>query len=254
MVQISSSREGRVDQARVAAADFAKAKAELVRLRGQLAKVSADPSAGSGDAGVLAGAVAAAEAAVEVRFKRQSRAQRAIDNPDKAGAEPKDDWISQIKKSEASGDFTMKSGFTALDTQLRHAMQNPELALYKLQQKTYKYSFLLIPLSIPWLWLMFFWRRDIRLYDHAVFTLYSLSFMSLLLIAGVVSTMWGETAQAIVIPAATLAVPVHFFVQLRGAYALGNKAALWRTVVLLVGALLSLSIFAVAILVLGLFD
>ncbi|MFN9716365.1 MAG: DUF3667 domain-containing protein, partial [Sphingomonadales bacterium] len=37
--------------------------------------------------------------------------------------------------------------------------KNPSLMLYKLQANGYKFSWLLIPLSVPFLWLMFAWRR-----------------------------------------------------------------------------------------------
>ena len=61
--------------------------------------------------------------------------------------------------------------------------KNPSLMLYKLQANGYKFSWLLIPLSIPLVWLLFAWRRQYNGYDHAVFVTYSLAFMSLLFIA-----------------------------------------------------------------------
>ena len=48
---------------------------------------------------------------------------------------------------------------------------------------------MLIPISLPFLWLLFLGRR-IPVYDHAVFSLYSLSFMSLLfIVVALVSAM-----------------------------------------------------------------
>ncbi|MEL6485821.1 MAG: DUF3667 domain-containing protein, partial [Pseudomonadota bacterium] len=61
--------------------------------------------------------------------------------------------------------------------------ENPGLMLYKLQANGYKFSWLLIPLSLPFVWLLFAWRRGHKAYDHAVFVTYSLSFMSLFFIA-----------------------------------------------------------------------
>src|SRR5205085_2215779 len=46
---------------------------------------------------------------------------------------------------------------------------NPGLMAYKLQSNTYKFSWLLIPLSVPFVWLLFAWRRRYGPYDHAVF-------------------------------------------------------------------------------------
>ena len=58
--------------------------------------------------------------------------------------------------------------------------KNPGLMLYKLQANGYKFSWLLIPLSIPFVWLLFPFSRRFGLYDHTVFVTYSLCFMTLL--------------------------------------------------------------------------
>jgi hypothetical protein len=111
------------------------------------------------------------------------------------------------------------------------ALANPDLALYKLKSTAYKLSFMLIPISLPFLWLMFFWRRGVAMYDHAIFALYSLSFMSLLFTAATLLAMAG--AGDLVAACVVFIPPVHMFAQLRGTYALGVFAALWRTVALL---------------------
>jgi hypothetical protein len=122
------------------------------------------------------------------------------------------------------------TGIAFVDAAIDHAIKNPELAVYKLKNTAYKYSFLLVPISLPFLWLMFFWRRGVRMYDHAVFALYSLSFMSLLFAAvflvNFVGLGWPATMLLM------LASPFHMFVQLRGAYRLTRGEALWRTAAL----------------------
>ena len=55
--------------------------------------------------------------------------------------------------------------------------------LYKLQANGYKFSWLLIPISVPFVWLLFAWKRHFRAYDHAIFVTYSIAFMSLFFIA-----------------------------------------------------------------------
>ena len=117
---------------------------------------------------------------------------------------------------------------------LAKQMKNPELALYKLKNTAYKFSFMLIPISLPFLWLMFFWRRGVRVYDHAVFSLYSLSFMALFF-----STLAVLSATAPDLPLWPLFLfvpPLHMFVQLRGTYGLVTFSAMWRTGALLVVA------------------
>uniref|UniRef100_A0A0N4ZDW1 ABC2_membrane domain-containing protein n=1 Tax=Parastrongyloides trichosuri TaxID=131310 RepID=A0A0N4ZDW1_PARTI len=112
-------------------------------------------------------------------------------------------------------------------------LKNPDLALYKLQQTIYKFAFLLVPLSIPFVALMFLWKRGFTLYDHGVFVLYSLTFMSLLLMAVVVVATTLKGAGGAVGVIAALIVPVHMFAQVKGAYSLSTFSALWRTGMLL---------------------
>jgi len=114
---------------------------------------------------------------------------------------------------------------------IAQAMKNPELALYKLKNTAYKFSFMLIPISLPFLWLMFVWRRGITMYDHAVFSLYSLSFMALFF-----SSLALLALTPLPLPYLTLILcvpPLHMFFQLRGTYALSIGSALWRTIALL---------------------
>ena len=54
----------------------------------------------------------------------------------------------------------------------------------KVQDAASKYSWLLIPLSVPFMWLLFPFRRRYNTYDHTVFVTYSLSFMMMLVVAG----------------------------------------------------------------------
>jgi len=146
-----------------------------------------------------------------------------------------------------------KSGWPSLDHGIEKANNNPGLALYKLQSSAYKYSWLLIPLSTPFVALLFLWRRRFGLYDHAIFVTYSLAFMMLMVIAlsllGLAGLGGGWLAMAVlVLP------PAHMFRQLRGAYSLRKRSALWRTVLLLVFAWTSLLAFFALLLMHGLTD
>ena len=123
------------------------------------------------------------------------------------------------------------TGIAFVDAAIDHAIKNPELAVYKLKNTAYKFSFLLVPISLPFLWLMFFWRRGLTMYDHAVFSLYSLSFMSLLFV--VLFLLKYAGLGGAVAPLLFCVPPVHMFLQLRGAYSLTFMQALWRTCVLL---------------------
>jgi Protein of unknown function (DUF3667) len=114
---------------------------------------------------------------------------------------------------------------------VRKSLSNPDLLFYKLESIAHKYSFMLIPISLPFLWLMFAWRPGVTMYDHAIFSLYSLSFMSLFFCLVALCGLVGLSSLAGL--AVVLVPPVHMFVQLRGTYSLSIFSALWRTAALL---------------------
>src|SRR3546814_12630386 len=72
-----------------------------------------------------------------------------------------------------------RTGWAWFDKGVAKATENPSLMLYKLKANSYKFSWLLIPISTPFVWLLFLWRRRFGLYDHAVFVTYSLCFVTL---------------------------------------------------------------------------
>jgi hypothetical protein len=153
--------------------------------------------------------------------------------------------------SETGGQITsVKTGWAFLDNGIEKWQKNPGLMAYKLQANSYKFSWLLIPLSVPFVWLIFAWRRKFGAYDHAVFVTYSLSFMTLLF---VVLTLLGQTGvgSGWLITAATTIPLYHIYRQLKGAYGLSRFSAVWRTVVLTGFIGMILMLFLNLLLVLG---
>jgi hypothetical protein len=134
-----------------------------------------------------------------------------------------------------------------IDRLWKAAKANPDLLIYKLQSNAYKYSWLLIPISVPFVWLLFAWRRRYGLYDHTVFVTYSLSFM---LLALTIASLGAAYEFAPLVMAPVLYAPFHMYRQLRGAYALGRGGALVRTVLLLWFAAIALTLWALALLAL----
>ena len=110
--------------------------------------------------------------------------------------------------------------------------RNPGLAVYKLQSNSYKFSWLLIPISVPFVWLLFLRSRRFRFYDHMVFITYSMAFMSLLTIALTVMAIVGAHPAIISIVVA-LVPPIHMYRHLKEAYELGRLSAVGRTSILL---------------------
>lgn len=157
--------------------------------------------------------------------------------------------MEMLKDSMRRGDFIVTSS-PELNKKIAEKVKNPELFLYKLQNTVYKFSFILVPLSLPFIWLLFFWKRGVTMFDHAVFALYSLSFVSFLFL--MVSVLAHLAPASKILPYAVLVLPVHLFFQFKGAYALGWFSALWRTIVF--GGLFSwviLMAFVLAIVALG---
>lgn len=86
-----------------------------------------------------------------------------------------------------------------------------------------------------------------------MFVTYSLSFMTLLLVAA-------SLLRAIILPEGVAALlcaliaPVHMYRQLRGAYALSWFSALWRTLLLIWFAASALMIFLLILVALGVME
>ena len=143
-------------------------------------------------------------------------------------------------------------GFDRLVNKLAaKANKNPELLLYKLQSNGYKFAWLLIPLSIPFVWLATLGKRGHRFYDHAVFTTYSIAFMSLLFI---VVTLAGKfnIAPGLVSTAAVIYAPFHMYRQLRHAYGSSRVGAVFRLTLLLTCIVFVVTEFMVILVSLGL--
>jgi hypothetical protein len=227
-----------------AGAEPAMTSSELLRKTDALARAEAAlEAAPSADRGRAAAAVSKAKADLEAA---------AEDVNDVQGALKVTDWKAQVAADAKAGKMQFDTGNRSLNEKLQHKLENPELASYKLQQTVYKFSFLLVPISIPFVALLFLWKPGVTLYDHGVFVLYSLTFMAVLAMAASALARLGDWIDPVLATAVTLAVPAHMFFQLKGAYELGVFGALWRLVVLLLFCTLALVLFLLAIIWLGL--
>lgn len=139
------------------------------------------------------------------------------------------------------------TGSATLDAKIKKATKSPELFLYKIQSNAYKFSWALVPISLPFIWLLFFWHRGVGPYDHAIFAIYSLSAMTL-------GTVGLSVLRAIGLPEGiigtlfVLGPPLHMYKQLRGAYGISRFGAAWRTVALLVSATIATLLFLLFVL------
>jgi len=122
-----------------------------------------------------------------------------------------------------------------------HAYNNKELALYKMKNGAAKYAILLVPITLPFLGLLFIFRRGVNMFDHAVFSFYSLSAMAVWV--SLISLLAAVHLKGLGVGVAFFAPPIHLFVQMRGTYGLKRWGALWRTVALIAYALIALLLY-----------
>ncbi|MBY6015732.1 DUF3667 domain-containing protein [Qipengyuania gaetbuli] len=182
---------------------------------------------------------------------RQDSDKTATDGPSVA-ANPDGSTDVMLDEDE---DLRMNVGVSDIewiDNALDKWRTNPGLMLYKLQTNFYKFSWLLIPLSVPFVWLLFAWKWRFGAYDHAIFVTYSLSFMTLLTLAVTLLGLAGAP-QALIIAGSLLIPPIHIYKHLRGAYGLSRFSALWRLSVLSLFIMVVLLIFLQLLLLLGAF-
>lgn len=141
-------------------------------------------------------------------------------------------------------------GSGQLRSAIKHASENPQLLLYKIQSNAYKLSWALIPISLPFMWLLFFWQRRFKMFDHAVFVTYSLTFMMLLVTICAILIQFPMT-EVIGGLALALLPPIHMYRQLHQAYETTRFGAFWRMCVLAIFSITALALFAIMIVTLG---
>jgi len=248
-----------IDAEQVVRPDTVASVAERAKLQHDIDTARQElKSHASGDAA----GIAAAEAALD-KAERDADATPPSAKPPSAkpandgGDEARDlfehplglDWRGISKKMAKNRDMFSFAG-PEVEKRIRTSLDDPDLLVFKLRSAASEFSFLLVPASVPFLWLMFFWKRRVYLYDHVIFSLHSLSFMALLVTALIVGLEFHVAQQLWVW--ALLVPPVHMFFHLKGTYRLGAFGALWRTCLLSSIAIVVLVCYVFTILLLGL--
>lgn len=153
---------------------------------------------------------------------RRARLQRRL-------AEARDDRQELAAASAITADVGQKATKedAAGQSVVEQITTKKEFVAYRLKANAYKFSWVLILISTPMMWLLFAWRRDYGLYDHATFVTYSISFMSLLFSLWMVAS-WIGLSSGIVMLALMLYALWHMYADMRGAYQLSRTGALVR--------------------------
>ena len=163
--------------------------------------------------------------------------------------------LQAVKDGKADANIAFASDFLgglgeAFGDQLNEAAKNPELLFFKLKTNAYKFSWALIPISVPFVWLLFPFSRRFKLYDHTVFVTYSLCFMMLLLAASSVVGLVSDSLAGIFF----FVPPFHMYRQLRGTYGLSKGGAIWRASLLTIFAFIAISLFVSFLVMVGAFE
>jgi hypothetical protein len=229
-------------------AERAENEAELKELAAEYDQAKA---AGEATAGIQAeiDAVRLEMTLEEADYQRDIQVAKAEEARERQTPKP------EGQESEYPSNFRIigETGWTTFDKAVEKASKNRSLLFYKLQTNAYKFSWALIPISVPFVWLLFLHRRryrQYRAYDHVVFVTYSIAFMSLGYIALTLLRPLGASS-TIAGLAIAFGPPIHMYRQLRGAYQLPRFSALWRTFLLINFAFVAAGLFFMLLVALG---
>ena len=240
---------------RLAQAEVDRREQQLARAQRRAQEEAARRQAENADAPLVivegAEEPAATPAADQPAADPEAQAAAETPTPPAEGEPRVETWQDAMREVGRSEDFVVFNGASdELTQRVRRKFENPDLALYQIQDAASKFSFLLAPLSLPFIALLFLWKRGVTLYDHMAYALYALGFAAILFSAVVLFgkiPFVGWTAAWLL-----AALPVHMWFHLKGAYALGWWSATWRTTLMFFFAYIVAVIFLILVVVLGL--
>jgi hypothetical protein len=193
-------------------------------------------------------------AKLEAKRQIELSAGRKVDDLDRKIAGQKED-IADIQKAMRNKSLVAGQIDDGTPRWIRpfieNARDNPEMVSMKVQDAASKYSWLLIPISVPFMWLLFPFRRRYNTYDHAVFVTYSLSFMMMLVVASSLLVAAGISSLAGLL---FFVPPFHMYRHLKQSYELGKFSAIMRTMALVTFAFIAVALFAVTAVAIGALD
>jgi len=132
-----------------------------------------------------------------------------------------------------------------LQQRLQRAIDDPERFYLVLETWGERFAFLMLPLSTLLMSICFFWRRDVYIFDHVIFSLHSLCFLGLLVSVSMIAPF--DLGQF-----ALLAAPVHLFFHLRGVYRTSVFGTLARMAFLFAGSLIGVVLIILGLVAVGL--
>ena len=134
-----------------------------------------------------------------------------------------------------------------IEQRVQRIMDNPRLFVSAIETWLPRLSLLLVPFTMLAMSLMYFWRRKVFVYDHAI---HALNLHSWMYLAATLAILIGWLAYpGLAGILFTIAVPVYVTLSLRGAYQTGFIASVLRMLVLSIFWLFAVSILSVGVVI-----
>jgi len=137
---------------------------------------------------------------------------------------------------------------TWIAARVKSVLDDPERFLLILENWGERFAFLSLPMATLLLGLLFITKRQFFVFDHAIFSLHSLSALGLLLsLVFVLERIIGSPASWLL-----LAAPIHLFRHMRGVYGTGVVGTLIRMGLLFTGSVVGFGLILTGLLAVGL--
>jgi hypothetical protein len=194
----------------------------------------------------LAGTMAAPKA-IDLRSK-PADANAVLNTPGLSESDRADikQGMDQIKAAAAHPDKDATAAW--LTQRFKAVADDPERFFNTIEQWAERFAFLLMPMSTILLSLIFVFQRRFYVFDHAIFSMHSLSAMGLLLTAVLLlDRVFGDVADF-----ALWLAPVHLFAHMRGVYGVSWWGALIRMFVLFIASSVGFALLLMGLISVGL--
>ncbi len=137
------------------------------------------------------------------------------------------DKSAQLILLFAPSGFQVETPWPALNERVNPNLKDPKAFVKKFAASAHSFAILIVPASLPFICLLLAWRRDTKLYDHVVFTLYASAFLVLVFIGFTILAHW--IAWADLLDYLFFVCVIHLFFHLKHAYALRYTTAFGLT-------------------------
>ena len=137
------------------------------------------------------------------------------------------DKSAQLISLFAPSGFHVETPWPALNERVNPNLKDPKAFVKKFAASAHSFAILIVPASLPFICLLLAWRRDTKLYDHVVFTLYASAFLVLVFIGFTILAHW--IAWADLLDYLFFVCVIHLFFHLKHAYALRYATAFGLT-------------------------